>query len=106
MAELLDVGFAGGIIDCRRSLGHDSGHDDVCRSRDRSLIEEHIGAAELLGFDMEYVFALLVLMNEFGAQGLETQEVGVEPASTYLVASGLGYRCLTETTEQRTDGQH
>ncbi len=39
VAELLDIGFTGGIVDSGRAFGEHCRHNDIGRSRDRSLIE-------------------------------------------------------------------
>ena len=44
VAELLDVGFAGGIIDGGSPLGEYGSHNNVGRTSDRSLVEQHVGA--------------------------------------------------------------
>ena len=43
VAELLDVGFAGCIIDGGSPLGEYGSHNNVGRTSDRSLVEQHIG---------------------------------------------------------------
>ena len=45
-AKLLDVGFAGSIVDGRNALSQHSRHDDVCRASHRGFVQEHIGAFE------------------------------------------------------------
>ncbi len=41
-AELLDVGLAGGVVDCGRALGQSGGHQNVGRSCHRGLVEQHV----------------------------------------------------------------
>ena len=51
-AQLLDIGFAGSIIDSGSALGHDGGHHNVGRTCDRGFIKEHVGAFQLLGVNL------------------------------------------------------
>ncbi len=104
VAELLDVRLAGGVVDGGGAGGHDGGHDDVGRTRDRSLVEEHVGALQPFGLDV--VDVLLIVVDELGAKVLEAEEMGVEAPPPYLVAAGLGNGCLAETAEQRPNHQH
>ena len=43
---------------------------------------------------------------EPGSEFLESQEMGVEPAPSDLIAAGLGHDSLAETCEQRSDHEH
>ena len=43
-AELLEVGFAGGVVDGGGAMGGDGCHDDVGGSGDGGFVEEHIAA--------------------------------------------------------------
>ncbi len=100
MAELLDIRFASCIVDGGSSLGQHGSHDDIGSTRNGSLIEQHIAALQLLCLNLIHI--ALLIMHEVGTQILETQEVGVETATTYLVATRLGNGSLA-TTAQAAD---
>ena len=104
VAELLDVGFAGGVVDGCGALGHDGSHDDVGRARDRCLVEQHVGALEPSGLNVEDVASLLA--HELCPELLEAQEVGVQPAPSDLVAAGFCDDGLAEAAQQRAYGEH
>ena len=101
MAELLDVGFTGGIVDGGDTLGQHGSHDDVGRTGHRSLVQQHVGSLQTRGVDVEDT-ALRVMM-EGGSQLVDAQEMGVQTAAAYLVASGLGHRGTSETGYHGTD---
>ena len=85
LAELLQVGFARRVVDCRGPLGQHGGHHDVGRAGYGCLIEQHVGAAQLVGLDHEEVVGDVEI--ELRAELLESQEVGVEaPASDFVAA--------------------
>ena len=68
LAELLDVGLAGGVVDGGGALGEDGGHDDVGGAGDAGFIQEHVGAAEFVGID--FIDAALDAVVELGAEVL------------------------------------
>lgn len=45
-------------------------------------------------------------VGELSSQFLYAEEVGIEPATAYLVATGLGYHGFSETGYQRTDNHY
>ena len=96
-AELLDIGFARGVVDRRRAPCHDSRHADVGRSRHRRLVQQHVGAFQMASFDREEFFRRIEI--ELGAQFLKPEEVGVEPAAADFVAAGFGYVAHTEARQ-------
>ena len=101
VTELLDIRFAGSIVNRRGALSKDCCHDDVGSTRDRGLVKEHVGSLQLSG---SYLVDIATLdMTELGTQVLEAQEVGVQSATTYLVASRLGDDRLAHARQQRTD---
>ena len=103
-AELLYVRFACSIVYRCGTLGEHGGHDDVCRSRHRSLVEKHVGAFQSVGLYLEGVGPFAVY--EFRPELLESEEVRVQPATAYLVSARLCHHRLAEAREQRTDHKH
>ena len=104
MAELLDIGFAGCIIDGGSTLGEHGSHDDIGSTRNGSLIEQHIAALQVVCLYL--IDIALVIMHKLGSQIFETQEMRVETTATNLVATRLGNRSLSATTQERTDHEH
>ena len=104
-AELLDIGLTGGVVDSRLALGQHGGHDDVGRAGDGSLVEQHPGTLEtLVGPDVEG--AAHPIVDEVGAQLLETQEVRVQTASSDLIAARLRGHGVTVARQQRPEKHH
>ena len=104
VAELLDIGLAGGVVDGGGALGQHRRHDDVGGAGHRGLVEQHVAAPQPVGRQLEYVATLHTA--QCGAQIAEAQEVGVETAASYLVAAGLGHHGAVETGQQRTYHEH
>ena len=101
LAELLQVGFAGGVVDDGRPLGQYGGHHDVGRTGYRGFVEQH--PTPFQARRLQLVGGRLLAVDEFGAQALHPLEVGVEPPAADLVAAGLGGLCPAESGEQGTD---
>ena len=98
---MLQIGLAGRIIDGGSALGHHGCHHDVGGASHRCLVEKHVTAIQLLGIDLIYI--ALCHMMELRSQSLETQEVGVQSATSDLVAAGFGDGGLAHASQQRTD---
>ena len=75
LAELLQIGLAGSIVNGSRALCHHSRHDNVGRTRHRGFVEQHIAAFQFLGDNLEHIAPLHLLKTS--TQFLEAQEVGV-----------------------------
>jgi len=102
-AELLNVGFASGVIDGGDALGEHSGHDDVGGAGHTGFVEEHVGALQFVGID--FIHAILDAVVEFGTELLNTDEVGVESPTSNLVASRFCHAGFVEAGEERTEGE-
>ena len=50
LAELLQVGFAGGIVNGGDAFSHHSGHHNVGRAGNGGLIQQHVGAFQRFAF--------------------------------------------------------
>ncbi len=100
-AQLLQVGLARSIVDRRAPLGQHGRHDYIGRTRNRSLVQKHIGALQPAASDRIELLAGIEV--ERGAQLLEAEEVGIQTAAADLVASGLGHVAHAEAREQRSD---
>ena len=74
-AQLLDIGFAGSIVNGCGALRRHSGHDNVGGSGDRSLIQQHIAPLQLLG--LQLIGVTLRVFHEGGTQRFKSQEVGI-----------------------------
>ena len=97
MTELLQIGFAGCVVDGCSALGKDGCHHDVRSTRHRGLVEQHIGALQALGGYLVDVTAWHMI--ECRTQFLETQKVGIEATTTYLIASWLGDHSLAHSCQ-------
>ncbi len=102
-AQLLDIRLAGGIINSSNSLGHHRGHDNIGRSRNRRLVEQHVGAFQTGRFQVEEAFVGVV--SKFGAQLFKTDDMGVQPAPADLLSAGFGNKGLAKTG-QHGSGHH
>jgi len=87
-AQLLDVGFAGGMVQGSGSFSQYRCHDYVGCSGYRGFIEKDVGSTEFPGFHKETSREGFV--GKGCAQFFKTQKVGVQPAASDFVASGLG----------------
>ena len=105
-AELLDVRFAGSVVDGGDALGQHGGHHDVGRAGDGSLVQEHIAAFQALLRGAEVIGAHYGVVLHRGAEAHHAVEVGVHPAAADLVAAGLGEECPSETAQERSDEHH
>ena len=115
-AQLLYVRFASGVIYRRCALGEHGSHDDVCRTCHAGLVKQHICALErvaallvasiLLGQCLYLIYVAIVVELEARAKVLESQEVGVQTAASYLVAARFCHHRLAETSQQRTNHEH
>ena len=99
VTKLLDIRFASCIIYSGGAFGEHRSHDDIGGTRHRSLVEKHIAACELFGKYLIYV--RVIYLPELGTKILEPEEMGVEPAPAYLVASWLGNDCLAKAGKKR-----
>jgi hypothetical protein len=96
-AKLLEIGFAGGVVDGGGAFGEYGGHDDVGGAGHRCFIQEHVAAFECGGVDMEEVLAGVEV--ELGAELLEAEEMGIEAPAADLVASRFGEAGFAEAGE-------
>ena len=104
VTELLNVGFAGRIVDGCGAFGEHSGHDDVGRPGHRGFVEEHVGAAQAFGLDLkEFVLAVHVKLR---AELLQSEKMRVESSTADFVAAGLANHCPTEAGHERADGEN
>ena len=105
VTELLDVRFTCGVVDCGSAFGQDGSHNDVGRTGDRSLVEQHIGACKAFGgFDFEC--ACRVVVGKGCAEAFESEEVGVESSAAYFVASGSCDCGVSEACREWAEQQH
>ena len=98
LAKLLDVGFAGGVVDGGAAFREHGGHHDVGGTGNGSLIEQHVAACQAVGLNrIEKTFGIVF---ERGAEFLNADEVGVEPSTADFVAARLGNHGFAETGHQ------
>ena len=80
--EVLHVRLAGGVAQDRASLGRHRRHERVLGAGDARLVEEDVGADEALGLEL-----VAVAHVDRGAELLQRQEVGIDPAPADDVAA-------------------
>ena len=116
LAQLVDVWLAGGVHYCCRALSHNSSHNNIGRTCNTGLVEQHIPACQPIA-GIEPVASILGTSSVFrcrhaqqkvldlGTEHFHTRQMGVNAAAAYLVTTRLRYNCHTETSQQRT-GYH
>ncbi len=83
MAEVLDVGFTGGIAQHRCARGKGCGHDTVLGGGDRCFVEQDIAAGQsVIGAQLE-----LAVVDQMRPQRVEDLKMGVDAPSTDVVAA-------------------
>ena len=102
-AKLLDVGFAGGIVNGGFSIRHNRRHNKIGGTRDRRFIHEQESAFQVWRDQMKKaIFSMIVKRSP---QSFKIHNVRVKSPSSYLVAAGLGNKSFSEACEHRP-GQH
>ena len=104
LAQLLQVGLAGGVVDRREALGHHGGHHDVGRTGHRCFVQQHVGSFQLAAFDHEKFVGDVEI--ELRTQLLEPEEVGIQPPPADFVAAGFGYVTHAEARQHGADEHH
>ena len=105
LAQLLQVGFAGGVVNGGGALCEDCRHYDIGRTGDGGLVQEHIAPGKAaVGGKVEGPAGGVVL--HIGPELYHTVQVGVYPAAAYLVSSGFGEPGVAEAGEQRSHDHH
>ena len=102
--ELLEIGFAGGIVDGGCTLGKDGCHHYVGSTCHRGFVEQHIGAFQAGGRDLIDIASrhMVELRTEF----LEPEEMGVEASAPDLITTRFRDDGLAHTGQQRTNHHH
>src|SRR5579872_6740549 len=91
LAELLDIGFAGCVVDGGSALSHDGCHDDIGGAGDGRFVQQHIAAFQMSGFQVEEPFFGVIV--ELGSQLFKSDDMCIQAASSYLIASGFWNEC-------------
>ena len=100
LAELLEVGLTGRIVDGGGAFGQGGGHDDVGGSGHGGLVEQHVAAGQSIrGFSA--VERLAGVIAEGRAEVLKPDEVRVHAAAANLVPPRLAHVALAEARKQR-----
>ena len=76
------MGFACGIADHGGAIGKNRSHDGILGSRDRGLVQENIGALELVGCEDEGTVDFYP-----GTQFLQRQQMGIQAPPAYHIAT-------------------
>ncbi len=100
-AELLQVRFAGSVVDGGSAFGKYGGHHYIGGSGDGCFVEQHIVTAKLVGGD--FVDSTFLVVAEIRAQGLNADKVSVQATTTDFVSTRFGYQCFAEACNHRPD---
>ena len=100
MREILHMRLGRGIAQIGGAVRRDRRDQRVLGRRDAGLVEKDVGALELRGAKLQPVGR-----GHGGAELLEGQEMGVEPAPSNDVAAGRRQRHLAAAGEQRARQQ-
>src|SRR5690606_6683821 len=98
LAELLQVGLAGRVVDRGGSFGQHGGHHHVGRAREGCLIQQQVGAAKPRGVYLVEIRFRIVL--KLGSQFLKTQKMRVQSPPPDFVAAGLGNGGFAKARQQ------
>ena len=101
LAKLLDIWFAGCIIDSGCALCRHCGHDYVGSPGDGGFVEKHVSSLQTVR-RCDSIESFLRTIIEFRAQLLQSYEMRVESAAPDFIAARFGKNRLTETGQQRT----
>ena len=104
LTQLLQVGLARSVVDGGATFGQYCRHDDVCSTRNRSLIQEHVCTLKALCLNgVELVADIEV---EVCTELLEAEEVRIEAPTANLIATGLRHEAHAEAGQQRANHHH
>ena len=105
LAQLLEVRFAGGVVDGGGALGQHGGHHNIGRTGDGSLVQEHVSARQA-AFLRQVECAAGRVVGHFGAQLHHAVQVGVYTPAADFIPAGLGEPGVAEAREQRAHHHH
>jgi len=100
VAQVLDVRFAGGVLDGGVTLGEHGGHDQVLGAGHGRLVHEHHRSLERSGPE-----PVTVQEAVGGAESLESMHVGIDPAPPDHVTTRWGEVDLAEAGQGRAGQQ-
>ena len=103
-AELLQVGFAGGIVNGGSAFCQYGSHQNVGCTGHGRFIKQHIAALKPVGRYL--IDAPQLVITEVSSQILNPHKVGVQTTATNLVSARLRNQRLPETCHHRTDQHH
>ncbi len=101
-AEILNMRFAGGIVEIGFAVGEDGGHDEVFRAGDRGFAEQVLTGSVEAGRDGKRVGWAFM---EFGSHCAKTANMRIEAALSDDIASGRVEHHVSAAGEKRTDEQ-
>ena len=97
--ELLQVGFAGCIVDGGSAFGHCGSHHDVGRTSNGGLIEQHIGSLQCWCFQVEET--IFRVIGELYTEFFKTDDVRIQPPPSDLITAGFWDECFSIAGEER-----
>ena len=98
LAQVGDLGLAGGVVDDGRALRPHGSHHEVLGCANRWELEQHTGALQILGTGVD----VAVRRVELGTEFLQATHVHVDRPGTEIIAAGHGHPSLATAGEHRT----
>ena len=103
-AELLQVGFASGIVDSGGTLCQHGSHQNIGGSCHGRFIEQHIVTLKPAGSNL--IDSPRLVVAEIGSQILNPHKVGIKTTATDFISTRLRDQRFPETRHHRTDQHH
>ena len=106
-AELLEIWFAGRIVDCSCTLRKSCSHENVSCTGHRCLVKKHVLSFKGLSFrhaEIECLSFCVVLLG--CTQVHETENVCIHASAADLVSTRLWEVCPSKTGKERTYHHH
>ena len=97
VTELLQVGFAGSVVDGGSAFGKNGSHHDIGGTSHRGLVKQHVCSLEALSGNLVDIAPRH--MVELCSKFLETQEMGVKTSAPNFVTTRLGNDSLTHPSQ-------
>ena len=105
LAQLLQIGLAGGVVDGGRALREDRGHDDIGRTGHGGLVQQHVPARQAAVAGQVESPAVGIIVHG-GSQFDHAVQVRVHPPTADLVAARLRKPGMAEPAQERSHDHH
>ena len=105
--QLLDIRFAGSIVDCGLPFRQNRSHENVCGTSDRCLIQKHIAAFKMVplrNMKEKRLLGRIIILD--CTEIHHSKNVGINPAASDFISSRLRKISPSETCQERTYNHH